>query len=63
MTATKCKYSEEYIERTIRHHERMASEIGDLRIANSIYKCQVERLEKKLLSLGIDPTNWTSFPS
>ncbi|WP_103668432.1 hypothetical protein [Pseudanabaena sp. BC1403] len=62
MTVMKCKYSDEYIERTVRHYGRMAAEIDQLRIANTIYKCQVERLEKKLLSLGIDPTHWQSFP-
>jgi cell division septum initiation protein DivIVA len=62
MTVTKNKYSNEYIERTIRHYERMAEEIEQLRISNEIYKCQVQRLEKKLLSLGADPAHWQSFP-
>ena len=61
MTVMKCKYSDEYIERTVRHYGRMADEIGQLRIQIRIYKCQVERLERKLMSLGVDPTHWTEL--
>ncbi len=34
----KPKYSDEYIDRTIKHFERMAQEIKELRMENSILK-------------------------
>lgn len=37
------KYSAEYVERTIRHFERMAREIKELKIENAILKRKLAR--------------------
>lgn len=57
----KNQYSKEYVDDCIRHYQRLAQELGELREANRIYKCQVARLNKKLESLGVDPSEWTKF--
>ena len=57
----KNQYSDEYVRRTVTHYGRMVDEICALRIERDICNCHIKLLERKLKSLGIDPTEWQQF--
>ncbi len=54
-------YSQEYIDRMVKHFALMAIEINELRIQRDILKLKLQKCEEKLTQLEIPPHQWRIY--
>ncbi|MEI6065361.1 MAG: hypothetical protein WCQ26_12260 [Pseudanabaena sp. ELA748] len=54
-------YSQEYIDRMVKHFALMAIEINELRIQRDILKLKLQKCEEKLTQLKIPPELWRIY--